>query len=103
MVAPFRHIGDLNSATEIESGEHVALIKLCVKLLTAEIKPAGFNIGMNLGKVAGAGVEGHIHTHVVPRWSGDHNFMSIVADTRVLSEGLAATYEKLKKGLERLD
>jgi len=102
MVAPYRHIGDINDTTEKESMEHIELVKLCVRLLTAEIKPAGFNIGMNLGKVAGAGVIGHIHTHIVPRWNGDNNFMSVVADTRVLSEGLSETYNKLKEGLSRL-
>jgi ATP adenylyltransferase len=71
-----------------------------VRLLTAQIKPAGFNIGMNLGRVAGAGVEGHIHTHVVPRWNGDHNFMTVLGDTRVLSEGLDTMYAKLKAGLK---
>ena len=102
MVSPYRHVGDLSDTTNKESMEHIELIKLCVRLLTSEIKPAGFNLGMNLGKVAGAGVEGHIHTHIVPRWNGDHNFMSVVADTRVLSEGLVATYNKLKEGLARL-
>lgn len=103
MVAPYRHIGDIEDMGDKESTEHFRMIKLCVKLLKAEINPAGFNIGMNLGKVAGAGIEGHIHTHIVPRWNGDHNFMSVVADTRVLSEGLSATYDKLKKGLARLE
>ena len=95
MVAPYLHIGNVTDASEKESKEHVELIKLCVRLLTEEAKPAGFNIGMNLGRVAGAGLEGHIHTHVVPRWNGDHNFMTVVADIRVLGEGLDVTYRKL--------
>lgn len=102
MVVPYRHIGNVTEADAEETMEHVNLIQLCVRLLTAEVKPAGFNIGMNLGKVAGAGVEGHIHTHIVPRWNGDHNYMSVVADTRVLSEGLAVTFTKLKQGLRKL-
>jgi ATP adenylyltransferase len=102
MVAPYRHIGNLTEANAKETDEHIRLMQLCIRLLTAEIKPDGFNLGMNVGKVAGAGLEGHIHTHVVPRWNGDHNFMSVVADTRVISEGLKTTYEKLKEGLPRL-
>jgi ATP adenylyltransferase len=73
-----------------------------VRVLTEAIKPDGFNIGMNIGKVAGAGLEGHIHMHIVPRWNGDHNFMSVVEDTRVLSEGLATTYNKLRESLSRM-
>lgn len=102
MVAPYRHIGNVTETSEKEAKEHVELIQLCVRLLTGEAKPAGFNIGMNLGKVAGAGLEGHIHTHVVPRWNGDHNFMTVVADTRVLGEGLEVTYRKLKARLTGL-
>jgi len=102
MVAPYRHIGNVTEADAKEAAEHISLMQLCVGLLTAETKPDGFNLGMNLGKVAGAGLEGHIHTHVVPRWNGDHNFMPVVADARVISEGLEATYEKLKEGLSRL-
>ena len=102
MVAPYRHIGNVTEANTKEAAEHIGLMQLCVTLLTAEITPAGFNLGMNLGKVAGAGLEGHIHTHIVPRWNGDHNFMPVVADTRVISEGLETTYKKLKEGLSRL-
>lgn len=103
MVAPYRHIGNLNDMTEDEVKDHSDLIRLCVSLLTAEIKPDGFNIGMNLGKVAGAGIASHIHMHIVPRWLGDHNYMSVVADVRVLSEGLTETYTKLKEGLDKLN
>jgi ATP adenylyltransferase len=85
--------------TDKEAKEHFYLLKVCVKLLTEVTKPAGFNIGMNLGKVSGAGLDDHLHTHVVPRWLGDTNFMAVTADTRVLSEGLADTYKKLKDGL----
>ncbi len=102
MIAPYRHVGNVTEADAKELKELFELIQLCVKLLTQTIKPDGFNIGMNLGKVAGAGLEGHIHMHIVPRWNGDHNYMSVVADTRVLSEGLAETYRKLKEGLSRI-
>lgn len=102
MVAPYRHMGNVTEADAAEANEHTKLIQLCVRLLTSEIKPHGFNLGMNLGKLAGAGLEGHVHTHVVPRWNGDHNFMTVVADTRVISEGLDTTYRKLKEGLSRM-
>jgi ATP adenylyltransferase len=102
MVAPYRHVGDLNDISEEESREHNEVIKLCLNLLNTTVKPDGFNIGMNLGRVAGAGVLGHVHTHIVPRWQGDNNFMPVVADVKVLSEGLSATYKKLKDGLQQL-
>jgi ATP adenylyltransferase len=101
MVAPYRHIANITDANSREAKELFELIQLCVKLLTQTMRPDGFNIGMNIGKVAGAGLDRHIHVHVVPRWNGDHNYMSVVADTRVLSEGLEATYMKLKEGLSR--
>jgi len=102
MVAPYRHIGRLEDMSEAESSEHLSLTKQSVKLLTAVMNPNGFNIGMNLGKVAGAGIEGHIHTHIVPRWQGDTNFMPVVFDTRVIPEALASTYDRLKEGLRNL-
>jgi ATP adenylyltransferase len=102
MIAPYRHIGNVTDAHGKEAREHVELIQLCIKLLSKEVNAASFNIGMNIGRVAGAGVEGHIHTHIVPRWSGDNNFMAVVAGVRVLSEGLEATYTKLKAGLDLL-
>jgi len=99
MVAPYRHAGHLEDLTEEESREHLDLVKLGIKLLTQVINPAGFNIGMNLGKVAGAGIDDHLHTHIVPRWQGDTNFMPVVSNTRVLPEALAANYSKLKSGM----
>lgn len=99
MVAPYRHIANVIDANAKEAKEHVELIQLCVKLLMEQVNAVSFNIGMNVGRVAGAGVDGHVHTHVVPRWNGDNNFMAVVADTRVLSEGLRTTYKKLKEGL----
>jgi ATP adenylyltransferase len=99
MVAPYRHIGNVTDANRKEGKEHFELIQLCIRLLTRQINAASFNVGMNIGRVAGAGVEGHIHTHVVPRWDGDNNFMAVIADSRVLSDGLKTTYSKLKEGL----
>lgn len=99
MVAPYRHIGRLDDMTYEESGEHFNLVRLSVKLLTKIMQPAGFNTGMNLGRVAGAGIADHIHTHIVPRWQGDANFMPVISETKVLPESLSVTYSKLKDGL----
>jgi ATP adenylyltransferase len=99
LIAPYRHLGNPEAMTDEEAKEHFALLKLCHRLLIEVAKPAGFNIGMNLGKVSGAGLDDHLHTHVVPRWQGDTNFMAVTSNTRVLSEGLADTYKKLKDGL----
>ncbi|HJV66828.1 MAG TPA: HIT domain-containing protein [Geomonas sp.] len=95
MVVPVRHTGELDSLTEAETLELFRTVALCREVLSRASGPDGFNIGINLGKAAGAGVPDHLHVHVVPRWSGDNNFMSVVADTRVLPEALTATYDRL--------
>ncbi|GFO56928.1 hydrolase [Geomonas sp. Red276] len=95
MVAPVRHTCDLDT---LSGEEMVALFRgvaFCRRVLVEAGNPDGFNIGINLGKAAGAGVEEHLHIHVVPRWSGDNNFMSVVADIRVVPEALLATYDRL--------
>jgi ATP adenylyltransferase len=99
LVAPYRHIDNLDALTDEEAKEQFDLVKLSLRLLTEVTKPTGFNMGMNLGKVAGAGLDDHIHTHVVPRWQGDTNFMPVISNTKVLSEALAVSYKKLKDGL----
>jgi ATP adenylyltransferase len=99
MVAPYRHIGNLEDLTEAESKEHFELIRISVRLIKNVFKPTGFNTGMNLGKTAGAGVADHIHTHIVPRWQGDSNFMPVVAETKVLPESLSMTYKRFKEAL----
>ncbi|MBE0480712.1 MAG: HIT domain-containing protein [Dehalococcoidia bacterium] len=96
MVAPYKHISSLDGLGQEELFEHFDLVRKSVRVLTEVYKPAGFNIGINMGKVAGAGVEDHIHTHIVPRWNGDTNFITVVSDVRVIPEALAATYENLK-------
>ena len=96
MVAPYRHIATLEDMTDDELMDHFSIVRRCTTVVRAVFEPAGFNIGINLGKIAGAGIDSHAHTHIVPRWSGDTNFMPVVADTRVLPEGLASTYAKLK-------
>jgi ATP adenylyltransferase len=96
MVAPYRHIPSLEELSDEELWEHCDILRRCVRGIDRAFHPSGFNIGINIGKVAGAGIERHIHTHIVPRWEGDTNFMSVVSNTRVVPEALAATYQKLK-------
>jgi ATP adenylyltransferase len=97
MVVPYEHKASLAASSEATTTEMIELAKRAQLALEAEYHPDGFNIGMNLGRSAGAGVADHLHLHVVPRWSGDANFVSVVGETRVLPEDLATTYEKLKK------
>lgn len=96
MVAPYRHIATLEDMTDDELMDHFSIVRRCTRALRGIFNPAGFNIGINLGKVAGAGISDHAHTHIVPRWSGDTNFMPVLADVRVIPEGLASTFAKLK-------
>lgn len=100
MVAPFRHVGDLGAIETDEFAEVDALLTRSVRALEEEMEPHGFNLGMNLGRVAGAGIPGHLHWHVVPRWNGDTNFMPVVGQTRVLPELLDETYARLLPRLE---
>ena len=96
MVAPYRHVASLDELTKDEMGEHFETVSRAVEVLKKVFNPGGFNVGINLGRAAGAGLADHIHTHVVPRWVGDTNFMPAVADVRVLPQALAETYDKLK-------
>ncbi len=96
MVAPFRHVPSPEDFTEDELDEHYRLVKRCLTVLHEALNPHGFNVGMNLGKVAGAGIAEHCHTHIVPRWEGDNNFMPVLADTRVISQSMKAIYDQLK-------
>ena len=95
MVAPFRHTDELGSLDEAERRDVDDLLARSTDALDAEMSPHGFNLGMNLGRVAGAGILGHLHWHVVPRWNGDTNFMPVVGQTRVLPELLDETYRRL--------
>ena len=103
MAAPFRHVGRLEELKEEELTELWKMAQLCVKALKSGLKPQGINLGMNLGKVSGAGVADHIHLHIVPRWQGDTNFMPILAETKLISVGLSNTYRILKGELKKLD
>ena len=102
MVVPNRHIGSLASATADELSELMELTRRAEIALTEAYAPHGMNMGINLGKPAGAGVLDHVHMHVVPRWNGDTNFMTVVGQTRVLPEELSATSERLRPIFERL-
>jgi len=96
MVAPTRHVGEIEELTAEELVDTGRLMQRSVSVLRDEMDPHGFNVGANLGRVAGAGIPGHLHWHVVPRWNGDTNFMPVVGQTRVLPESLEATHRKLK-------
>ena len=96
MVAPYQHLGELAAAPKEVTDEMMDLVKRCQAVLREVYQPEGFNLGMNLGHVAGAGVADHIHMHLLPRWGGDTNFMSTVGETRVLPEDLPVTYRKLQ-------
>ncbi len=100
MVAPYRHIADLEEMSDEELLEVNQTLSKCVGWIKKAYSPEGFNIGVNLGRVAGAGVPGHIHWHVVPRWNGDSNFMTVIGEIRVLPENLYQTYDRLKSVME---
>ncbi len=102
MISPYRHEGNLESLNDEELSEIMSLSVMMVKAIKKAMNPDGFNIGFNIGKVAGAGIEEHIHLHVVPRWNGDTNFMPVLADVRVIPEAVQETYKKLKKAIEWL-
>jgi len=99
MVAPYRHIANLQDLRDEEAKEHFDIVKKSIGLLKEVMEPAGFNIGLNLGKVAGAGIADHLHTHIIPRWQGDTNFMPVLSDTKVVSEALTSTYRRLRASL----
>lgn len=96
LIAPNEHLGEFDSAPKETTDEMMDLAKRCQSALREIYHPQGFNIGMNLGRAAGAGVADHFHLHIMPRWSGDTNFMSTLGETRVLSEDLQTTYSKLR-------
>jgi len=101
LVMPKRHVADMEELTVEEMNEFMLVIQKMVKVLKV-FQPQGFNIGANLGRIAGAGIPGHIHFHIVPRWNGDTNFMPVIGNTKVISESLEVTYKKLKESLEHL-
>ena len=97
LVSPFRHIANFHNFLDVERNEHFKMVSHSIDCLSKVFNPGGFNIGLNLSRLAGAGVVDHIHTHVVPRWSGDTNFMPVLSDTKVIPQSLIDTYRRLKE------
>ena len=97
MVVPYAHVSSLADVDDRTSAEMMSLAKRSQRAIDAVYRPDGYNVGLNLGKAAGAGIEQHLHLHVVPRWIGDANFVSVVGETRVIPEDLQVTYEKLSR------
>ena len=95
MVVPYRHIGHIEHLDDDESLDLMKLVQRSVASLRQVLNPDAFNVGMNLGQVAGAGIADHVHVHIVPRWNGDTNFMPLLAQTKVINEELKETYDKL--------
>ena len=102
MVVPYEHIGNILGVDDETFTDIHRTIRKTIQVLTNTINPHGFNIGMNLGRVAGAGIEDHVHYHIVPRWNGDTNYMPVIGKTKVVSEALTATRDKLTAEFKRL-
>lgn len=96
MAAPYRHVSSLETLSDAELLDLMKLVSRIKIRIEKKLRPDGFNIGANIGSIAGAGFAGHVHIHIVPRWKGDTNFMPVLADTKVISESLAAMYKTLK-------
>jgi ATP adenylyltransferase len=97
MIAPLRHVGDLERLTDAEWLETLLLARRLMRTLRRRLRPHAFNLGLNLGRVAGAGVPGHLHLHIVPRWSGDTNFMPVLGRTKVVPQSLDELYSLLRR------
>jgi ATP adenylyltransferase len=102
LVAPIRHVPDLESLTEDEILDLLLMVRKSIGVLKRVLSPEGFNVGLNLGRVAGAGLEAHLHFHIVPRWNGDNNYMSVLGEVRVIPEHIAETYRKLLPHFRKL-
>ena len=102
MVIPHRHVATLAEMSDEEKLEMMQLADVLQQALVRTLDAEGFNFGMNLGRVAGAGIPGHLHLHVVPRWLGDTNFMPVTAETKVLPEKLEDTYHKVRSGIRQV-
>jgi ATP adenylyltransferase len=98
MIVPYDHVAKLETATQESTGELMVLARQAEHVLESIYKPDGLNLGMNLGVAAGAGIEQHLHLHVLPRWSGDANFMTTVGNSRVIPEALEDTFRKVSLG-----
>ena len=102
MVAPVTHLANLEDLPPATASDMTLLTQRSLRVLRDVLSPHGFNLGINAGKIAGAGVADHVHQHVVPRWDGDTNFMPVTADTKVLNETLATSYQQLRAGFDRI-
>src|SRR5260370_36809957 len=102
MIAPNAHLANLEDLPAAAANDVMALTQRALRVLRQVLSPQGFNLGVNAGKTAGAGVADHVHQHLVPRWDGDTNFMPLVADTQVLNESLTVSYQQLRAGFDRL-
>lgn len=99
MITPYRHIDSVEDLEGDEARDMMEILSRMITLLKKVLRPEGFNVGMNLGSVAGAGIVGHLHLHLVPRWKGDTNFMPLISNTKIISESLRKTYQKLKENM----
>ena len=102
LVSPRRHVADLEDLSREEITDLMVMAQECLRILRKVLKPDGFNVGFNLGKVAGAGYPDHLHLQIVPRWEGDANFLAVLSDLRMIPEHLLATYRKLYPHFEKL-
>jgi ATP adenylyltransferase len=100
MVVPYKHTGDFTELDDAEMLEMMQLSQMTIKVFRKVFDPEGFNTGFNLGKAAGGGIRDHIHFHILPRWNGDTNFMTVIGETRVISEHISDTYDKLKEAFD---
>jgi ATP adenylyltransferase len=103
MAVPYHHVDSLEKLTPEDVSGMMAMVERAVRALRWAMRPEGFNIGMNIGQVAGAGVKDHVHCHIVPRWNGDTNFMPVLAEVRLIPQDLWDTYDQLKKALDAID
>ena len=102
MVAPVKHVPSIEVLSDEELLDLMKVVNLVIKAVREEYRPQGFNVGINIGRVAGAGIESHVHVHIVPRWSGDTNFMPVIAGTKVLPEDLRTTWMRVRRAIERV-
>ncbi len=102
LVAPVRHVGEIENLSDEEMLDLMTWVRSAVEILKRHMSPDGFNVGLNLGRVAGAGMEDHLHFHIVPRWNGDTNFMAVFGDVRVIPQHIRETYRELRPYFDRL-
>ncbi len=102
MIAPYRHVNSFELLSDEELLDLMKLMRLVLKSIDSEYRPQGYNIGANLGRVAGAGIEDHLHLHIVPRWLGDTNYMPLIAGVKVIPEDINETYSRLRKSINEI-